>query len=147
MGQIVVVAGNDVARAVLGSCIGLVIYDQDRKSGALAHVVLPRSDGQAAAPGKFVDTAVAEIIDLLRAEGSRLGSLSAKVVGGSNMFASKGPIQIGQQNIAAVRQALHDRGIRRAAEHVGGNTGRRIAFRPSDGSVQIELAGQPTVTI
>ncbi len=147
MGQIALVAGSDIARSVLGSCIGLVIHDPVRKAEALAHIVLPQSNGPTDTPGKFVDTAVAHILDRMQAEGTKARSLVAKMIGGSNMFTSKGPFKVGQQNIAAVQQALRERGIRLVAEHVGGKSGRRVTFRPANGSVEIEVAGEATVIV
>ena len=46
MGQIAVISGSESARAVLGSCIGVMMYDERKRVGALAHVVLPASSGR-----------------------------------------------------------------------------------------------------
>jgi chemotaxis protein CheD len=113
----------------------------------MGHIVLPNSGGRAGSPGKFVDTAVVDMIERLKAEGSNPRSVYAKLTGGANMFASNGPFQIGQQNIAAVRETLTASGIRRVAEHVGGHSGRRVTFDAANGSLTIEVAGAATVTI
>ncbi len=147
MGQIAMVTDGDVARAVLGSCVGLAVYDSRCKVGLVAHVVLPDSSGRTGTPGKFVDTALQHILAQLRAKGSDLRSLTAKLIGGANMFAANGPFQIGQQNIAAARNLLAQAKIKVVAEHLGGNSGRRITFYGSSGSVDVEVAGFPLATL
>lgn len=147
MGQIALVADGEIARAVLGSCIGLSIYDTRRRIGAIAHVVLPASSGRTGTPGKFVDTALAQMLDELLAAGADLRRLSAKLAGGSNMFAANGPFRIGEQNIEAAKQALEQAKIRLAGQHLGGTSGRRITFHGSDGELAVEIAGCPVTTI
>lgn len=147
MGQIALLTDGEIARAVLGSCVGLAIFDAQRKVGAMAHVVLPDSGGRKGTPGKFVDTALDHILAQLRAEGCELRSLSAKLTGGANMFAANGPFKIGQQNIDAARTALGKAKIRLVAEHLAGGSGRRITFYGGSGVVDVEVAGCPLVTI
>ena len=76
MGQIVVVTGQEFARAVLGSCVGVAIYDPSEKLGALAHIVLPSADGRPGLPGKFVDTAIPWMIEALQQRGALPAVLS-----------------------------------------------------------------------
>lgn len=147
MGQIALVATDDVARAVLGSCIGLAIYDAQRRIGVLAHVVLPVSSGRSGTPGKFVDTALQKMLEDLRAAGADSRRLIAKLTGGANMFAANGPFKIGQQNIDAARVALEQARIPIAGEHLGGNSGRRISFFGSHGELSVEVAGCPITTL
>ena len=50
MGEMAVAINDGVLRTLLGSCIGLVLYDRKRKVGGLAHVVLPESRGETDRP-------------------------------------------------------------------------------------------------
>ena len=50
----------DVLETLLGSCVGIAIWDERSGCGGLAHALLPEAQGKAAPPGKFVDTAVLE---------------------------------------------------------------------------------------
>ena len=45
----------------LGSCIGLVLIEDRGPVAAMAHVVLPESNGTVVVPGKFADTAVPQL--------------------------------------------------------------------------------------
>jgi chemotaxis protein CheD len=91
-------------------------------------------------PAKFAASAVA----LLLAEMTRLGAdakrVSAKLVGGSSMFANllpAGGINIGDRNVAAARRALEQHGIRIVAEDVGSDHGRSVHFHLDDGRVEV----------
>ena len=46
MGEMQVGGNGDTLRTLLGSCIGLALYDRRRKIGGLAHIVLPESRGK-----------------------------------------------------------------------------------------------------
>lgn len=58
MGEIAVAGNGDVLRTLLGSCLGVALYERRLRVGALGHIVLPDSLGRTEPPGKFADTAV-----------------------------------------------------------------------------------------
>lgn len=148
MGQIAIFAPPDLARAVLGSCVGVALFDEQTKLSALAHVVLPNSEGRSVAtPGKFADTAVAALKQSLVEKGANPRRIQAKIAGGGNMFAGKGPFQIGTQNIEAVKTHLTAHSIRLVSEHVGGMHGRRVTLHPTTHRLVIEVAGQTAIEI
>jgi chemotaxis protein CheD len=118
----------------LGSCIGLIIHDQDRSLGSLAHVMLPDSQGRTERPGKYADTAVGTLFSEMRALGCRQQSLVAKIVGGASMFrTSSANLNIGERNAAAVKECLKTKGIPIKAEDTGGNEGRTVFYFPAEG--------------
>lgn len=147
MAQIALVASGETARAVLGSCIGLVLYHEARKTAAVAHIVLPNGQDRSGPPGKFADTAIPEMLNMLLAQHISKAGLTAKLAGGANMFGSSGPLQIGRENHTVVKELLQNLRIPIVAEHVGGKLGRRITFDSASGALQIDMAGSPSVTI
>ena len=147
MAQTAVVKSGQKIRTVLGSCIGLVLYDAARRTGGMAHIVLAASLGREGPPGKFADTAVPDLINRLEQAGACRRRLVAKITGGADMFGTGGPIQIGRSNIAKVRKLLEDHRIRIAAEHIGGTKGRRVTFDPDTGALLVEIAGEAPVTL
>ncbi len=127
----------------LGSCVGIVLYDAGRRSGALAHVMHPsrkmvKNNSNRA---KFVDTAVELMIGRMVKNGARIDRIVAKIFGGARMFGHvtgiQGMIQIGEANIDAARRELQALGIPVVAERVGGTSGRTVLFDLSDGSVTV----------
>lgn len=148
MGQFAIFAPPDIARAILGSCVGVALIDDRSEIAALAHVVLPHSEGRAVAtPGKFADTAIASLKQSLIERGANPRRIEARIAGGANMFGGKGPFQIGAQNIEAVREQLAAHSIRIAGEHLGGTQGRRVTLDPVEKRFRIEIAGQPAIHI
>jgi len=65
MGKIEYGRAPDLFDTVLGSCVGIAIWDSSTGYGSLAHVMLPESQGAKKTPGKFADTAVGEMKDHL----------------------------------------------------------------------------------
>ena len=147
MGQIAAGRDRDRLKSVLGSCVGVSLYQPRLKVGVFAHVVLPDSAGREGTPGKFADTAIPAMLKLLREMGAGSYGLIAKLAGGANMFGGTGPMQIGDANVEAVTRALKLAGIRVAAQEVGGTKGRRVVFDCSSGTMTVEGAGIPPKTL
>jgi chemotaxis protein CheD len=147
MGQLMTVAKPARLCSVVGSCIAVCIYHPRFQVGAMAHVVLPDAVGHVGSEGKFADSAVPALLrEMTRLTDMRAGFV-AKLAGGANMFAATGPLQIGALNIAAVKKFLAEAQVRVLAESLGGTQGRRIEFDPADGSLSIEIQGQPTTIL
>jgi len=108
--------------------------------------------GRSGTPGKFADTAVPKMLNLLKELGAPAHGLTAKFSGGGNMFGGSGPLQIGDANAEAVAQALKNVSIRAAGQDVGGTKGRtpyvKNASQPEHGvSGVIGLSGKTRGTV
>jgi chemotaxis protein CheD len=134
---------NDVLVTVgLGSCVAILLYDAEARVGGLAHVLLPspalaRRDAN---PAKFPQFAVPRLLELMAAEGARSDRVTARLAGGASMFATLAPpgtVQMGERNLVAARQALSSHGVPLVAEAVGGDYGRTVRLRVSDGRVEV----------
>lgn len=147
MGQTALVESGDIARAVLGSCIGLVLFHQHLHVAAVAHIVLPKGVNREGPRGKFADTAIPFMLELIAEKGGHRHGLIAKLAGGSNMLNGKGAMQIGALNQEAVTSQLQKLKIPIAGQHLGGDKGRRIEFRPATGELIIDVVGEPSVEI
>lgn len=133
----IVTAPNTIRTSGLGSCVGVVIYDQYKDIAGLAHVMLPDSKLTKQIINmntqKFADTAIDELIDLLVAQGARKYGLKAKIAGGAQMFkftSTSDIMRIGPRNVEAVLARLQMHKIPLLAKDVGGNCGRTIEFNP-----------------
>jgi chemotaxis protein CheD len=143
MGQAAVAQKPNGLSAVLGSCVGVVLYHPRLHVGALGHVVLPEANGRLGSPAKFADTAVPHMLALLEKFGANPAGMVAKIVGGSCMFGNGGPLQIGEENIKAATVALEAAGIKIVGRDLGGSSGRRVNFNPENGNVTVESVGLP----
>ena len=81
MGEIAVADVEGVLCTLLGSCVGVILYDRSNSIGGLAHVVLPDSRGKSELPGKYVDTAIPELLRQLDEAGTNRRSLRARLAG------------------------------------------------------------------
>ena len=135
-------------RTLLGSCVGVVLYDRVARVGGLAHIVLPSARGAVDHPGKYADTAIPALIaDLER----RLGTtkvrprLTAKLAGGASMFQvnpeANSALNIGQRNQEAIELVLAELRIPILARDLGGTTGRRLTLDTASGIVAIKVPG------
>ncbi|MCR5834195.1 MAG: chemotaxis protein CheD [Selenomonadaceae bacterium] len=120
----------------LGSCIGVSLYDPQKKVGGLLHIMLPDSTQARKSdnPAKFADTGIPLMINDVIALGASKSRLVAKIAGGAQMFAfsnSTDIMRVGTRNAESCKQILKRNGIRVIAEDTGGNYGR---------TVQIDLA-------
>jgi chemotaxis protein CheD len=136
----------------LGSCVAILLWDPDTRIGGLAHVMLPSS--LAFPPpyvaGKFPDTAIPALLDVLTALGAGTAHLRAKLIGGSNMFNNSGPnnqLPLGLRNVMAARNALNAARIPVMGEEVGGIKGRTVHFQTEDGRAMIRKVFQPDTWI
>jgi chemotaxis protein CheD len=149
MGAIGVAQNNGSLRTLLGSCLGLVLYERRLKIGGLAHIVLPKApEGRCEMPGKFVDTAVPALIRKLEelAAGASL-KLCAKLAGGANMFQTTATNTIGEQNIKAMELVLEQLRVPVVGRHLGGEQGRRMTLDTATGTVTIDIVGAETITL
>ncbi|MDW0111757.1 chemotaxis protein CheD [Sporosarcina saromensis] len=136
----------------LGSCVGVVLYDETKKIAGLLHVMLPDSTlGKAENlnVAKFADTGIYALMERLKAEGVRPLSLKAKIAGGAQMFqfGTSDTIRIGPRNIEAVKSELNRLSIPIVAEDTGGSSGRTIEFDPSTSTLSIRTVNAGTKDI
>lgn len=145
--DIAVVRSPERLRTVLGSCVGVAIYDRAIRLGGMAHVILPESTLGSGDPGKFADTAVDALVHRLIAEGAERLRLTAKIAGGASMFGEENPDALGTRNVQAVLARLGTHTIRLAGSAVGGRKGRKMLLDPSTGEVQVETIGEAPQSI
>jgi len=134
-----------VLRTILGSCVGICIYDRVKKIGGMAHVLLPTSQKSNINPEKYADTSIPLLVRELLKEGARKENLSAKITGGASMFKFGSNIalgQIGDRNIEQTKVELQKLGIPIVVEDVGGSLGRVIDFYLTDGHLKVKAGGQ-----
>lgn len=128
----------------LGSCVGVIIYDQTKKIAGLAHVMLPDSSLSKAPTlneGKYADTAIQTLYKMLAKKGADLKALKAKIAGGAQMFqfsSGNEMMRIGPRNVESVKKQLLSLGIPLVSSDVGGSSGRTIEFDPNNSSLTIK---------
>jgi chemotaxis protein CheD len=134
----------------LGSCIGLVIYDQISKTTGMVHIMLPdsREAKNIPKPGKFADTAVPLLLEELMKLGANKSQLRAKMAGGAQMFSIPGKdnaiFAVGTRNVEATTKMLAASGIRLVASDTGGSKGRSVEFSTETMKFIVKTLGSGT---
>lgn len=147
MGEISIAGDGEELRTLLGSCIGLVLYDRRHRVGGLAHIVLPYANGKTERPGKFADTAIPTLIERLQARVGKGLKVSARMAGGASMFSTAATVNIGEQNLESCEKLLRELKIPIVGTHCGGTQGRRMSLDTATGKVVIEIVGQDPIEL
>lgn len=130
-----------VIKTLLGSCVAVCLWDQQRKIGGMNHIQLP---GEADlkhfnAPARFGVNAMELLINKMMRVGGRKDALIAKIFGGASVLPWKGkPPAPGKKNVAFVKSFLELEGIPVVAENTGGTDTRTIFFHTDTGSVYLK---------
>lgn len=130
----------------LGSCVGICLFDKNKKIAGLSHIMLPDStaiaDGAKNRP-KFADTAIVDMLNAMKAQGAMQSSITAKIAGGAVMFKSASQqFNIGARNVEAVKKALSQLGIPIIASDTGLDYGRTVTFYSDNGSLEVNSAAK-----
>lgn len=132
----------------LGSCVGVTLYDNVKKTAGMIHVMLPDStkikNNENIA--KFADTGIDALIEKMVSMGACKSRLVAKIAGGAQMFAfnsNNDMLRIGERNIEASKNKLASLGIRVISEDTGLNYGRTIEFYAETGELYVKSVGKP----
>lgn len=141
--------GDMFVTYALGSCVGICLRDKESKIGGLSHIMLPYSkefkDCGEINRMKFADTAILDLFMHLRKLGAKPENLTAKIAGGANMFKSSvgGSMgNIGQRNVAYVKEVLKQLKIPVVAEDTGLNYGRTVFFDLATGTMKVQSLGK-----
>ncbi|WP_235829597.1 chemotaxis protein CheD [Clostridium nigeriense] len=130
----------------LGSCVGIALYDKEKKIAGLVHIMLPDSKQfkNIVNPFKYADLGVENLVKKMISYGCRKENMTAKIAGGASMFNfpdKKIISDVGKRNSAAVIEAINKLSIPIIGEDTGGNKGRTMIFESEDGSVIIRSIG------
>jgi len=140
MAEMQVVANGRSLKTVLGSCVGVVLRDPDRRISGLAHIMLPARRHDDEASGKYADSAIPALLAHLTSSGGRADALQALLIGGAQMFpmGNTSIASIGDQNVAAARRVLQEKRIPIVFEDTGGTAGRSVVFDTATGKVAVK---------
>jgi chemotaxis protein CheD len=128
----------------LGSCVGLILYDEKKKTGGMAHILLPgpRSpqDDNVGLPAKYGNEAISVLLESMGCSVLNPPSwLKAGVIGGAKIFsaAEEQSVSIGQRNVHGVISVLKHKSIALAWQDTGGEAGRSLIFELPSGKLRV----------
>ena len=140
-----------IATYALGSCVGICLYDPDRKIAGLAHIMLPWSKDAGSHSDnmrRYADTGITELIQKMCSIGASSSRIYAKIAGGAQMFKTTSCVfNIGDRNVEAVKKVLETYRIRILAEETGQNFGRTVFFYAEDGIMEVRAATKQIIRV
>lgn len=133
-GHIGICKAPEKLRTVLGSCVGVTLYDKEHKVAGMTHIMLSRD-------GDDYDTRGArQAIEQLFRKMIRLGSteqnIECKIYGGSSMIENE--MAVGESNLKRAKEVIKEKGLRISEEDTGGKDARQITMDASTGEVQVK---------
>ncbi|MBN1697257.1 MAG: chemotaxis protein CheD [Spirochaetales bacterium] len=145
IGEYKVSQSPNTLRTILGSCVGVLIYDPVSKIGGLAHVYLPLSKDYhnerrgGIANDKYADILLPKMIEDMLEKGANKRHFISYLVGGATLFNIKpdSSLNIGEKNLQVVKEILQNLHITFFQLQVGGNTGRRVFFNLINGDIDV----------
>jgi chemotaxis protein CheD len=140
-GQFKVSAGPRVELStVLGSCVTTCLYDPHAEVGGMNHFLLaepPASHDPVDVDVHYGVYLMEMLINEILSHGARKERLRAHLYGGANIRVGMAPIGTANANFA--RGFLERERIELVRAELGGNSARRVDFRPASGLVRCRV--------
>ncbi len=122
---------------ILGSCVAVCLYDDQKKIGGINHYMLPLWNGDGLATPKFGNIAIEKLIERMILLGCKKENLKAKIFGGASQINSS--MEIGLRNVEVARDILAQHRIPIIAENVFGKVGRKLRYDTGTGQVMMKF--------
>ncbi|HVT12741.1 MAG TPA: chemotaxis protein CheD [Fimbriimonadaceae bacterium] len=125
-------------RTILGSCIGVCLYDPFVRAGGMNHFMLPGEDPNDMCCGKYGLHAMELLMNACMKLGALPSRLQIKVFGGANMLSQPAlEASVSSRNIDFIRSYLETEGFCPVALDLGGVCAREIYFFPDTGKTLV----------
>ncbi len=129
-GQLAAVAQPSELVTVLGSCVGLVLYDRDAGAAGMSHYLLARSTPGEPAGHRYGEIAIPALVAALEDLGCRRHAMEGLVFGGANVLRDVAIGKaVGEDNVTIAFSALAELKIPIRVRDTGGSVGRHLSFR------------------
>lgn len=126
-----------IITTILGSCVGICLYDTRLKRGGMNHYMLALWNGNGLASPRFGNIANEKLVEQMLQLGCSKSDLVAKVFGGANQ--TSGYNNIGQRNAEIAFEMFDRMNIPVVGKSVEGEIGRKIVFDTMTGEVRMKF--------
>ena len=130
----------------LGSCLGIAVYDPEKKIGGMIHCLLPFSKNNPEKaekePYHFVDTGLVAMLQEFIRRGCDKSKLLIAVAGGSNINDENKIFEIGAKNYTILKKILWKNNLLLKAEDCGLSISRTVTLNVATGEVLVRSNGQ-----
>ena len=141
IGEIILCPESSVISTVLGSCVSICLYSENRRMGGMIHFGHPKafSDFGQSKDFRYGEIAIPALIhEFINLTGDHPSTFTAKIAGGaSELIVGKQSYDIGKENINIARKILSDNEIAIVGEDTGEMFGRKILFYTASNRLQV----------
>jgi chemotaxis protein CheD len=144
-GQVFVSTAGESIVLILGSCVGVCIWDAVNSIGGATHFLLPHWDGTGVASPRYGNVAISILVQKVLESGANRSQLRAKVFGGGCLFdsmreaGSQKEQHLGSRNVEMALETLTKAQILVVSTVVGADRGQRIVFHTNTGDAEIKV--------
>lgn len=145
IGELAVTSDDELlSTGCLGSCVGVALYDEQHGIAGLVHIKRPSADAaDPETPGKFADTGIHTLLEVMETQGANRSRIRAKIAGGGNILdITYHDNSISQRNIEQTRAVIESLGIPIVSEDVGGDNGRVLTFDAQTGALSVNTVSR-----
>ena len=143
-GQVFVSTEAKSIALILGSCVGVCIWDSTQGIGGATHYMLPSWDGRGTPSPRYGSVAISILLQKLLEAGANRNHLRAKIFGGGCLFGVKRDsttgkeMNLGARNVEVALELLAKAQILVVSKELGVNRGQRIVFRTDNGDTVVK---------
>lgn len=128
-----------VIKTVLGSCVGVTLFDKVNRWGGMCHYLLPIAPPNIRST-KYGDIAIKFLIKKFLDEGSDIKNLEAIITGGAFIiFSAREIFFVGDRNVEIAENILRDKKIYVKYRNTGGENGRKVIFSTEYNLINVEV--------
>ena len=143
-GDFYVTCEDEVLDTVLGSCVSACIRNPRLRIGGMNHFMLPRPSGHgndtweslAGRATRYGTASMEQLINRVLSAGGTRADLEVKIFGGGKVLSSLS--DVGNHNVAFVRDFLKQEGLKVVSEDVGDTHPRHVQYFPLSGRVRVK---------
>ena len=132
---------GELVRTLLGSCVGITLWNPARNSGGMCHFLLPQRLRRAgdALDGRYGDEALELLVREIDKTGARPRDFEAQLYGGADTLPDEVQVKfaVGERNVEKAWSLLDKYGFQLGAVDVGGNEPRSVALDLINGGVSL----------
>jgi chemotaxis protein CheD len=138
--------GRVIVTHGLGSCVAVMLWDQNVRIGGMLHFQLPAAslapERAALSPGTFADTGIPLLFERMYMLGAKKKDIVVKVAGGGSFHGETDTFDIGRRNYTMMRKIFWKNQVLIAAEDIGGNRSRTARLFVDTGQVTIQSGSE-----
>lgn len=142
IGEVKIGKGDERLRAILGSCVGVVLLWPNKGVYGLAHCLLSETPEKSFnICGRYVDHAITSLLKLMRANQGDYSEIRAVIAGGGNMTMPEETCPtklVGANNVSTAIKCFKELKIKVINEDTGGMEGRTVVVHCATGEVEIK---------